>query len=263
MAGMKTVAVSGGFDPLHIGHVRLIKAARELGDRLVVILNNDNWLLKKKGYTFMNEQERKEILLAFPFVDEVVITSHQKNDEDMSVSETLRVVQPDIFANGGDRNEENAKDPHSSLYRDIHTCEELDISMVFNVGEGGKIQSSSWLADALRTKGIPMERPWGSMVLYAHGENFWLKTITVKPGSRLSLQKHTKRGELWMCIEGEVYAVIDGEQTTLKPYETVRFEKETPHRLGSESGGTIIEVGFGPCDENDNERLEDDYGRTS
>lgn len=261
MKNEKTVAVSGGFDPLHVGHVRMLKEASMLGNRLVVILNNDNWLINKKGYAFMDQDERKEILSFLPFVDEVVLSSHTAGDSDRSVERELRRIKPDIFANGGDRNEEDAKNPESSLYRDIETCKELGISMVFNVGRGGKVQSSSRLADALRTQGIAIERPWGSMMLYAHGKNFWLKTITVNPQSRLSLQTHEKRGELWMCIEGEVYAVVDGVETALKPFETVRFEKGTPHRLGSEKGGTVIELGFGECDEEDIIRLEDDHGR--
>src|SRR4051812_39625597 len=74
------VAVSGGFDPLHIGHVRMFKSARALGDKLVVILNNDNWLRDKKGFAFMPEKEREEIIEAFPFVDRVVISSHTSSD---------------------------------------------------------------------------------------------------------------------------------------------------------------------------------------
>lgn len=259
----KLVAVSGGFDPLHVGHVRMIEAASKLGDELVVILNNDNWLIDKKGFTFMNQEERKEILSFLPFVSNVVISSHEIGDTDRSVAKELREIHPDIFANGGDRNKEDAQNPNSSLYKETQTCKELSIEMIFNVGHGGKVQSSSKLANTLRTQGITITRPWGSMVLYAHGENFWLKTITVTSGNRLSLQKHAKRGELWMCIKGDVYTVINGVEKTLKPFEVVQFEKETPHRLGSVNGGTIIEVGFGLCDEEDNLRLEDDYGRAS
>src|SRR4051812_49628050 len=102
----KWVAVSGGFDPLHIGHVRLFKRARALGDKLVVILNNDNWLKDKKGFAFMPERERKEIIEAFPFVDKVVLTEHKPNDADRSVVRTLRKLKPSIFANGGDRKPE-------------------------------------------------------------------------------------------------------------------------------------------------------------
>jgi len=150
---MITVCVSGGFDPIHIGHVEMMKEAKELGDRLVVIINNDNWLKKKKGFVFMDEQERKAIVEAIKYVDEVVITDHPENPEGagaMSVSSTLEKIHPDIFANGGDRDEKNAQDPNSSLYHDIKTCEWLGIKMVFNVGKSGKIQSSSELVKKVR-----------------------------------------------------------------------------------------------------------------
>src|SRR3989344_2719429 len=141
------VAVSGGFDPIHPGHVRYFKEAKALGDKLVGILNNDNWLRAKKKYSFMSEKERKEVIEAIRWVDEVVITKHPKDPTDMGVSEALRRVRPDIFANGGDRNEKDAKNPDSSLYKDSATCKELRIKMIYNVGEGGKIQSSSWLIE--------------------------------------------------------------------------------------------------------------------
>jgi cytidyltransferase-like protein len=145
-SGGKTVAVSGGFDPLHIGHVEMMREAKALGDRLVVIINNDNWLIKKKGFAFMPESERKAIIEALRCVDEVVISSHPENPSgaaEMSVSKELEKIKPDIFANGGDRDEKNASDPNSSLYHDIETCKKLGIEMVFNVGHSGKIQSSS------------------------------------------------------------------------------------------------------------------------
>ena len=135
----KIVAVSGGFDPVHIGHVRLFESAKKLGDKLVVILNNDNWLKKKKGYCFMHEKERKEIIEAFAVVDKVVITKHPKNPQDMSVCEALRQVKPDIFANGGDRKLDNIPE--------VQVCQEIKCKMVFNVGQGGKVQSSSWLVN--------------------------------------------------------------------------------------------------------------------
>lgn len=139
------VAVSGGFDPIHSGHVRMFHEAKKLGTKLVVILNNDNWIKFKKGAPFMEEKERKEIIEALRDVDKVVLTSHKPNPKDMSVSETLKKIKPDIFANGGDRNKKNAADPTSSLYTDINTCKKIKCAMVFNVGKGGKIQSSSWL----------------------------------------------------------------------------------------------------------------------
>ena len=139
------VAISGGFDPIHPGHTRLIHEAKKLGDKLIVILNNDNWLKMKKGHPFMEQAERKEILEALRDVDKVVLTSHKPNPKDMSVSETLKKIKPGIFANGGDRNKKNAADPTSSLYTDINTCKKIGCKMVFNIGKGGKVQSSSWL----------------------------------------------------------------------------------------------------------------------
>lgn len=96
------VAVSGGFDPLHIGHIRMFQEAKKLGDELVVILNNDHWLTDKKGAPFMSEAERKEIIEAIKGVDRVVVTSHAPGDADRSVCRELREVKPHIFANGGD-----------------------------------------------------------------------------------------------------------------------------------------------------------------
>ena len=90
----KIVCVSGGFDPLHAGHIRLIKEARRLGNALVVILNNDNWLLQKKKFVFMKEKERKEVLEALRNVDRVVISSHKKGTGDTSVSAELKRIKP-------------------------------------------------------------------------------------------------------------------------------------------------------------------------
>jgi cytidyltransferase-like protein len=133
------VAVSGGFDPLHIGHVRMFQEAKALGDELVVLLNNDNWLSKKKGYVFMPQEERMEILHALHVVDRVVLTGHLANSEDMSVAEDLALLKPHIFANGGDRLADNVPE--------VIVCNSLGCKMVFNVGKGGKVQSSSWLVN--------------------------------------------------------------------------------------------------------------------
>lgn len=131
----KIVMVSGGFDPVHIGHVRMFDEAKKLGDELVVVLNNDNWLRFKKGFAFMHEEDRKEIIESFRSVDRVVITNHEENTTDISVCRELEMVRPHIFVNGGDRKSDNIPE-----YR---LCEELGIRMIFNMGQGGKIRSSS------------------------------------------------------------------------------------------------------------------------
>lgn len=139
------VVVSGGFDPIHIGHVRLFQNARNLGTELVVILNNDNWLRKKKNHVFMPEDERKEIIEALKGVDRVVLTKHEPDPRDMSVCAELREIKPNIFAQGGDRSKEDAENPNSSQNPEAILCKELGIEIVHNVGHGGKVQSSSWL----------------------------------------------------------------------------------------------------------------------
>ena len=131
------VAVSGGFDPIHVGHVRMFVEAKKLGSRLIVILNNDHWLTKKKGIVFMPDYERKEILESLRSVDEVIISSHVENPSDMSVCYELAQCRPDIFVNGGDRTIENIPE--------VAICQKIGCKMVFNVGAGGKVQSSSWL----------------------------------------------------------------------------------------------------------------------
>jgi len=131
------VAASGGFDPLHIGHIQLFEEAKKLGDKLVVILNNDNWLLKKKRFVFMREGERKKILESLKWVDRVVVTKHKLNTADMSVNRELKEIRPDIFVNGGDRKKDNIPE--------VSICDQINCKMVFNIGKSGKIQSSSWL----------------------------------------------------------------------------------------------------------------------
>jgi cytidyltransferase-like protein len=130
---MTTVAVSGGFDPIHIGHIRLIEDAAKYGD-VMVILNSDRWLLEKKGFVFMKAIERTEILLSIRNVKSVVSV----HDEDGTVCEALRLYKPDYFANGGDRTLQNSTSPEGEL------CEKLGIKRLYGIG-GGKIQSSSQL----------------------------------------------------------------------------------------------------------------------
>jgi D-beta-D-heptose 7-phosphate kinase/D-beta-D-heptose 1-phosphate adenosyltransferase len=133
----KVVVVSGGFDPVHIGHVRMFQEAKNLAGeegKLIVVLNCDAWLVRKKGRAFMSQEDRAEIIRAFACVDDVYILESDRND----VGEALERLKPDIFANGGDR-KNTADIPEAAV------CEQYDIEMVFNVGHGGKVRSSSEL----------------------------------------------------------------------------------------------------------------------
>ena len=254
------VAVSGGFDPLHIGHVRLFKAAKKLGDRLVVILNNDKWLKLKKGFVFMPQKERAELVKSFPFVDRVVLTDHRGDDTDMSVARTLKKLKPAIFANGGDRGQRNT--PEDDV------CKELGIERKYGVGHGGKIQSSSWMTrDAARGVARAV-RPWGEFYGWDSGKAWNLKTVYIKPGKRLSLQYHHRREEYWLLVEGDATATVHDErgrakEVALKKGEIFRVGKKQVHRLASRLGGVVVEVAHGSFDEGDIVRIEDDYGRVS
>jgi len=132
---MITVAISGGFDPLHVGHIRYIQEASQLGDRLTVILNGDAFLKNKKGYIFMPVEERKEVIAAIRGVDYVF----ECVDKDNTVCESLKILKPNIFAKGGDKTIENIPE--------VRVCEELNIKMVFGVGGSDKPQSSSWMVE--------------------------------------------------------------------------------------------------------------------
>lgn len=252
------VAVSGGFDPIHIGHVRMLKEAKALGDKLVVIINNDNWLRSKKGFAFMPQRERVELIRHFPFVDKVILTDHKKDDPDRSVCRALEKLKPAIFANGGDR--KSAKD-----IPEVAVCKKFGVKMVFNVGQGGKVQSSSWMIRDVSRNFLRSVRPWGEFYGWDEGASWKLKTLYVRPGKRLSLQYHHHRSELWTLVAGDATATIEANGThkriPLMIGQIFAVPVHTVHRLESKRGGIVVEVALGDFDENDIVRVEDDHGR--
>lgn len=137
---MKTVCISGYFDPIHIGHLEFIKKAKSLGDHLIVIVNSDHQATLKKGKSFMPQAERVELLKAIRWVDEVILSV----DQDRTVRQTLKNISPppNYFCNGGDQN--NNSIPEAEI------CHQLGIELVD--GLGNKIQSSSWLIAKSKNK---------------------------------------------------------------------------------------------------------------
>lgn len=174
--------VSGGFDPLHPGHVEYIERASAMG-LVTVALNSDDWLVRKKGYRFQNWRDRCAILMAMQSVYQV----SDVDDSDGTVCEAIRRLRPEIFAKGGDRTSDNT--PEAKL------CEELGIKVVYGLGD--KIASSS----NIFTGGAPeVARKWGTYrVLYNDGA-IQIKILTVRPGEATSKQRHAKRNELFVPL---------------------------------------------------------------
>ena len=127
-----TIMVSGGFDPVHAGHIRMIRAAAEYGN-VIVIANSDAWLHEKKGFVFMDFSQRAEILNSI----KGVILVDSVDDSDGTVCEAIRRLRPTFFANGGDRGK------HNTPEQDV--CEELGIEMLWSIGGDEKVAASSEL----------------------------------------------------------------------------------------------------------------------
>ena len=252
---MKKVVVSGGFDPVHVGHLQMLEQAKSLGDHLIVILNSDRFLQNKKGYVFMPFKERKKILLGFKAVDKVV----KCIDKDNTVIETLKNLKlkdkVDIFANGGDR--KSTEDiPESKI------CNENNIEMVFGIG-GGKIQSSSELVKKFLN--YREERPWGFFENLLEEKNYKVKKLVILPKEKISFQFHNFRNEKWFVVKGSGKVFIDQNMFDCKKGHFFEIKKQEKHSIenNGKSPLEIIEIQSGSkLAEDDIVRLQDKYGRT-
>jgi cytidyltransferase-like protein len=190
---MKIVLITGGFDPLHSGHIAYFKAAKTLGDILIVGLNSDDWLVRKKGAAFMPWNERLCIINNLSMVDEV----YTFDDDDGSARHFIqqaRAHYPDaelIFANGGDRTKDNI--PEMDVI-------DSNLTFVFGVGGENKKNSSSWILQ--EWKAPKTERPWGYYRILHEVPGVKVKELTVEPGKSLSMQRHQYRSEYWLVSEG-------------------------------------------------------------
>ena len=182
MTNAPLVCISGGFDPLHNGHIRMIAAAADLG-MVAVILNSDEWLIRKKGFYFQSWGQRAEILGAINGVRSVETV----NDSDGTVCEALTRIRPDIFGKGGDRTIANTPE--------VFLCNGLGIKTVFGLGGHNEAHSS------LITRQATVNRLWGRYNVIADLGWARVKLLTVEPGKGTSYQLHEKRDEWWFAKE--------------------------------------------------------------
>jgi cytidyltransferase-like protein len=253
---MKIVLVTGGYDPIHSGHIAYFNAARALGDMLVVGVNSDAWLGRKKGRSFMPITERVAVIENLKAVDGVILF----NDDDDSAIEAIknvRLLYPSadiIFANGGDRTDKNIPEMSSTDNR---------LEFAFGVGGTNKANSSSWILEEWKTP--KTDRQWGYYrVLHEIGHAVKLKELTVNPGTCLSMQRHEQRAEFWFVAEGEatVYTVdpYSADYDLLaspSAHQSTWIRINEWHQLCNETDKPlkVIEIQYGEnCEENDIER---------
>jgi cytidyltransferase-like protein len=249
---MKIVVVSGGFDPLHSGHIAYFKSARKLGDKLVVAVNSDDWLTRKKGRPFMPFHERCNIIEELSCVDQVI----GFNDDDdtacnaiFQILSTKRRSDSVIFANGGDRTSDNIPE---MLYDEVE--------FAFGVGGEDKKNSSSWI---LKEWSQPTTyRAWGSYTVLHNGPGWAVKELAFGTETPLSDQRHFIRSEHWHIVEGEIRMDLEfdnGDKSSIiyRSGQSIDIPVRTWHKATNVGSTTakVIEVWMG------SELSEDDIER--
>lgn len=249
---MKVVLVTGGFDPLHSGHIAYLTAAKKLGDKLVVGINSDEWLTRKKGKPFMPLRERISIISALSVVDDVLTWDDNDNSACGAIFKLMSTSgygQEIIFANGGDRTKENI--PEMTTFQD-------SVEFVFGVGGEDKKNSSSWILEEYKyPKTI---RDWGWYRVLDEQKGYKVKELVIEPGKSLSMQRHEHRAEHWYVLKGEVtigtldvssdlddtHKLKQNQSTTIEVnewHQGINHTKELCH---------ILEVQYGSrCEESD------------
>lgn len=243
---MKIVIATGGFDPIHSGHIAYLKAARELGDWLLVGVNSDAWLERKKGRAFMPFEEREAILYNIKSVDAV----RGFDDSDGSACDLLKWVKQNfpyaeiVFANGGDRTQDNIPEMQVS-----------GVEFAFGVGGTDKANSSSWILE--EWKAPKTVRPWGYYRVLHDVSGTKVKELTVEPGKSLSMQRHADRAEYWLVTEGECKVEKEFGAMFVRKHETVQIATGNWHQLSNPFATPckLVEIQYGArCVEDDIER---------
>lgn len=244
----KIILVTGGFDPLHSGHIAYINEAAKLG-RVVVGVNSDEWLVRKKGQPFMPLDERLAIIKNL----KSVMWATFFDDSDGTAKDAIKVTRklfPNntiVFANGGDRTKENIPEMDTDVD---------NVEFLFGVGGENKMNSSSWILS--EWKAPKTERPWGYYrVLHTEGHEVKVKELVVDPGKSLSMQRHAKRNEYWLISEGEATVYNGDEEITVGKHDNLNISIGEWHQLYNKTDNPlkIIEIQYGElCDETDIER---------
>ena len=250
---MKIVLCTGGYDPIHSGHIAYFQAARQLGDMLIVGINTDDWLVRKKGKPFMDQYERQRIIESLEVVDRVICYPDADGSSKNAIT-GVRAMYPTatiIFANGGDRTSDNI--PEMDLVDD-------NLEFAFGVGGDDKKNSSSWILE--EWKAPKTQRAWGYYrVLHEVAANTKLKELTVMPKTCLSMQRHDLRQEFWFVAEGTATVYTLDERSTdrdvkcyLDVHEHTFIECREWHQLCNETDQPLklIEIQYGQdCVEDD------------
>lgn len=250
---MITVVATGGFDPIHSGHIEYLKDASNCGTNLVVGVNSDAWLKRKKGRYFMTWEERAAIVGALTCVDKV-ISFDDSDDTAINAIEKARALFPNdkiVFVNGGDRTKENIPEM---------VCEDVDFE--FGVGGENKANSSSWI---LKEWSQPtVQRAWGTYTVLDTNGTWQVKELSFDAGKSLSDQRHQHRSEHWHVVSGSILMELDYgmKRTEAKVYwpgQSIDIPKGVWHKatnVGTEPA-KVIEVWLGDIlDENDIERRD-------
>tara|TARA_B100001540_G_scaffold276958_1_gene264162 strand:- start:14 stop:793 length:780 start_codon:yes stop_codon:yes gene_type:complete len=250
--------LSGGFDPVHIGHLAMIKEAAEIAQKVVILLNSDEWLIRKKGKPFMIGSQRAQILEEFESIHKVIIQDQDDDDSSNTAIKNFKEANPKkiiCYCNGGDRSD-------VKKIRETKVCEDLNIDLIFGIGGVHKLESSSNL-----TKNYLSDienRPWGNFHIIAKGNGYQIKEMNINPKNKQSLQKHKHRSEYWQVIEGQGRVFLEDSEIKLRTGDNIYIPKESLHRLENTGNQNlkIVEIQIGEIiSEEDIIRIEDDYGR--
>lgn len=246
---MNIAVISGGFDPVHSGHISLIEEASKKGNILIILLNDDDWLINKKGKAFMPFDERKKILESIKNVDQVIKNENDEHGTAINGLEEIKKLYPNdniLFCNGGDRNNNNVPEILVS-----------GIELLSGIGGNVKQNSSSWILKDWKYE--KYNKVWGEYFNLFEDNGVKVKELIVEPNKGMSYQKHDKRSEIWLVSQGKCDIFhnqnnIDDEKLTLQKHDYFIVPVGTWHQITNPYNVVckIIEIQYGAeCTEDD------------